>query len=176
MPALLLLLLLGIRRALAADADSAAMASVGRASDKIHTHGYHRFYPSLFAQHGLSNRNATFRMLEIGFGVGGSVALWESLFPNADITWVDYSTPAPEDRRQCAPGANVTCSAGERSRFFFGDQANATFLRDVARELCGAPLSHSPSPCLDVIIDDGGHGYVQQLTSFRVLFETALKP
>ena len=115
-------------------------------------------------------------MLEIGFGVGGSVALWESLFPNADITWVDYSTPAPEDRRQCVPGADVTCSAGERSRFFFGDQANATFLRDVARELCGAPLSPSPSPCLDVIIDDGGHGYVQQLTSFRVLFETALKP
>jgi hypothetical protein len=71
-------------------------------------------------------------MLEIGFGQGHSVALWETLFPNADITWIDYSAPpSPAERGRCVPGADVVCAAGERSRFLFGDQANATFLREV---------------------------------------------
>ena len=152
-----------------------AMAAMGQASDKIHSHGYHRFYPALFAQHGFARRDARLRMLEIGFGRGNSVPLWESLFPNADITWIDYSKPpSPRERARCQPGVDVFCSAGERSRFFFGDQANVTFLQEVTRELCGG--DNDAAPCLDVIIDDGGHGYVQQLTSFRVLFEAALKP
>ena len=144
------------------------MEDLGSASDKVYSHGYHRFYPGLFRQHNLS-RDAEFKMLEIGFGQGNSVALWESLFPKADIIWIDYSTPAPKERLACVPGLSA-CRTGERSQYYFGDQANATFLQTVMSEVCGA------APCLDLIIDDGGHGYVQQLVSFRVLFEHALKP
>jgi len=143
------------------------MASLGSSSDKTYSHGYHRHYPSLFASQNI-DRTSTFRMIEIGFGQGSSVPLWENLFPNADIIWIDYSSD-PGDRVHCVPG-KAKCQAGTRSRFYFGSQSNATFLRSVVQEECGT------LPCFDIIIDDGGHGYQQQLISFQVLFSTALKP
>jgi hypothetical protein len=144
------------------------MASLGSSSDKIYTHGYHRHYPSFFSSQNL-DRNSTFRMIEIGFGQGSSVTLWENLFPKADIIWIDYSSD-PGDRVHCVPGSKARCQAGTRSRFYFGSQSNISFLRSVIEEECGT------LPCLDLIIDDGGHGYQQQLTSFSVLFSQALKP
>ena len=119
------------------------MASLGSSSDKTYSHGYHRHYPSLFASQNI-DRTSTFRLIEIGFGQGSSVPLWENLFPNADIIWIDYSSD-PGDRVHCVPG-KAKCQAGTRSRFYFGSQSNATFLRSVVQEECGT------LPCFDIII------------------------
>ena len=144
------------------------MHQLGSESDKTYTHAYHRSYPTLFASQNI-HRFSTFKMLEIGFGQGGSVPLWENLFPNANITWIDYSPVDHPNRATCVPNQQH-CQAGERSRFYHGSQSNVTFLQSVVQEQCG------DVPCFDIIIDDGGHGYNQQLISFRVLFPSALKP
>jgi hypothetical protein len=146
------------------------MHQLGSSSDKTYTHAYHRSYPSLFASQNIS-RFSTFKMLEIGFGQGGSVPLWEELFPNADIVWIDYSDDL--SRSPCIPGGRY-CQAGNRSRYYFGSQSNEIFLSSVVKQECHD--TSKTQPCFDIIIDDGGHGYNQQLVSFRVLFPTALKP
>ena len=167
------------------------MRQLGSESDKTYTHAYHRSYPTLFASQNI-HRFSTFKMLEIGFGQGGSVSLWEELFPNAEITWIDYSDDL--SRSSCIPGGSY-CQAGTRSRFYFGSQSNSQFLTSVVQQECSASVSStfrvgsdfvgglgrnisstSLTPCFDIIIDDGGHGYNQQLISFRVLFPSALKP
>ena len=150
------------------DITAGLMADMGLSTDKIYVHGYHRVYPDIFRAAGLS-RQSNFRMLEIGFGQGGSCSLWENVFPNAEILWIDFSDDAKE-RAKCIPGADVICQACTRSKFFFGSQSNTTFLESVVSEQCGSV------PCFDLIIDDGGHGYEQQLGSFRTLFASALKP
>ena len=146
------------------------MEKLGKLTDKTFTHYYHRFYPNLFAQQNI-NRSSSFKMLEIGFGQGGSVPLWENLFPNANITWIDYSPVDHPNRATCVPNQPACVlyqTEQERSRFYHGSQSNVTFLQSVVQEQCG------DVPCFDIIIDDGGHGYVQQLTSFHTLFSSAL--
>ena len=150
------------------------MQKLGIKSDKIYQHGYHLIYPSLFNQHSIS-RTSTFKMLEIGYGKGYSVDLWQSLFPNAEITWIDYNHEYDNKRKHCVPNdKEIGCYVGSknRSRFYHGDQSNRTFLMSVVQDQCNS----LEQPCFDVIIDDGGHGYVQQLTSFQTLFPLALKP
>ena len=150
------------------------MQKLGIKSDKIYRHGYHLIYPSLFNQHSIS-RTSTFKMLEIGYGKGYSVHLWQSLFPNAEITWIDYNHEYDNKRKHCVPNdKEIGCYVGSknRSRFYHGDQSNRTFLMSVVQDQCNS----LEQPCFDVIIDDGGHGYVQQLTSFQTLFPLALKP
>ena len=145
------------------------MQDLGSKCDKIFSHGYHRYYPSLFRQHNI-HRYSKFNMLEIGYGNGNSVQLWQELFPFANIIWIDYTLDKPE-RINCVPHRTNCSTIGNRkSRFYHGDQSNVTFLNSVIHEQCGS------TPCFDVIIDDGGHGYIQQLTSFTVLFPLALKP
>ena len=104
------------------DITAGLMAGLGLSTDKIYVHGYHRVYPDIFRAAGLS-RQSNFRMLEIGFGQGGSCSLWENLFPNAEILWIDFSDDAKE-RAECIPGADVMCQACTRSNFFFGSQSN----------------------------------------------------
>ena len=64
------------------------MVETGSDSDKLTWHGYQRAYPMVFAAAGLSTESQ-FNMLEIGYGLGRSVKLWETLFPKANIFWID---------------------------------------------------------------------------------------
>lgn len=87
-------------------------------------------------------------VLEIGVYRGGSMRMWSRFFgPEARLVGVDID-----------PVALV--SAGEHYTVVLADQGDPDAMRKVAQE-------HGP---FDVIIDDGGHTMVQQITSIETLF------
>lgn len=87
-------------------------------------------------------------VLEIGVYRGGSMRMWCRFFgPQARLLGVDIDPVA------------VT-SAGDRYEVVIADQADPDAMRKLAEE-------HGP---FDVIIDDGGHSMVQQITSIETLF------
>ena len=87
-------------------------------------------------------------VLEIGVYRGGSMRMWSRFFgPDARLVGVDID-----------PVAMI--SAGDRYSVVLADQADPDAMRKVAEE-------HGP---FDVIIDDGGHSMVQQITSIETLF------
>jgi len=73
--------------------------------------------------------------------------MWRDYFPNAEIIGIDI---------------NPACQQfnGDKIKIHTGDQANESFLLEVAQE-------HGP---FDIIIDDGGHVMHQQITSCTTLF------
>ena len=145
----------------------------GKQSDKVTVHQYHKFYPKVFNSARVK-ANSKIKLLEIGYGRGNSIPLWENVFPNAEILSVEFSTSGKSadgmDISVCIPGTDVFCQIGNRSRLYFGDQADINFLGALVASECATTL-----PCFDVIVDDGGHSYEQQLISFRMLFASALK-
>ena len=87
-------------------------------------------------------------VLEIGVYRGGSMRMWSRFFgPDARLVGVDID-----------PVALV--SAGDRYTVVLADQADPEAMRNLAQK-------HGP---FDVIIDDGGHSMVQQITSIETLF------
>ena len=123
-------------------------------TDKIFWHGYQRLY----RRHLEPYRKKPIRLLEIGLRDGASLELWSNyLHKDSEIYGIDFGSISPT----CQPCKirNAFC--------FHGDQQNRTFLRDVLSKTGGN---------FDIIIDDGGHGYEQQLASFEVLFHHGLKP
>jgi len=88
------------------------------------------------------------RILEIGVYEGASLRTWEEFFPKAKIFAID---------------SYIACTryASERSSIFIGDQADPIFLNSVVKQTGGN---------WDLILDDGGHTMVQQITSFKKLF------
>jgi methyltransferase family protein len=92
-------------------------------------------------------RGKTSRLLEIGVLAGGSLEIWQTyLGPDATIVGVDIAAAA----RQSAPDFTV----------HIGDQADAGFLQTIV----------AASGPFDIVIDDGGHTFDQQITSFEVLY------
>lgn len=86
-------------------------------------------------------------ILEIGISHGGSLQLWKKYFGSkANIFAIDVN---PECKKFEEENINI----------FIGSQSDAQFLEAVAKQL----------PPLDIIIDDGGHTMLQQITSFEVL-------
>jgi hypothetical protein len=96
-------------------------------------------------------------MLEIGLDTGSGSLLWKEYFPCAELYGLEYD-------------ASKTGSDGARIiTAILGDQSNQTFLEtDFLAKADGKPF--------DVIVDDGGHHYEHQVTSYKVLFDKALKP
>lgn len=87
-------------------------------------------------------------VLEIGVYRGGSMRMWSRFFgPDARLVGVDIDPVA-------------VIAAGDRYTVVIADQADPDAMRKVAEE-------HGP---FDVIIDDGGHSMVQQITSIETLF------
>jgi predicted O-methyltransferase YrrM len=87
-------------------------------------------------------------VLEIGVYRGGSMRMWSRFFgPDARLVGVDIDPVA-------------LISAGDRYTVVLADQADPDAMRDLAQK-------HGP---FDVIIDDGGHSMVQQITSIETLF------
>lgn len=131
-------------------ASSLSMSELGRktGTDKIMHHGYDRYYP-MFLE-GL--RSKPINMLEIGFLLGQSFEMWRLYFPQANVYFMD---------KDCA-------KSHPKSRFC-GDQGN---VQDLERMLSAKNITGN----LDLVIDDGSHHPVHQITSFTYLFEHALKP
>jgi hypothetical protein len=123
-------------------------------TDKVFWHGYQRLYK----RHLEPYRHKPIRLLEIGLRDGASLDLWSNyLHPDSEIYGIDYGSIDPT----CQP-----CKI-ETAFCFHGDQENRTFLNSILKKSGGN---------FDIIIDDGGHGYQQQMVSFEVLFKNGLKP
>jgi hypothetical protein len=87
-------------------------------------------------------------VLEIGVYRGGSMRMWSRFFgPQARLVGVDID-----------PVAMI--SAGEQYTVVIADQADPEAMRKLAEK-------HGP---FDVVIDDGGHSMIQQITSIETLF------
>lgn len=127
------------------------VASKYGTSDKVSTHGYHRFYDPLI----LPWQQDSFKMLEIGVERGSSIRTWLDYFPNAYIYGLDIG-----------PTVGVELS-GERHTIFIGDQSNQPFLQSCLNSI---------GEKLRIIIDDGSHVPHHQLTTFNLLFKHGLEP
>jgi hypothetical protein len=107
-----------------------------------------RHYYEIYDRHFARFRDRDITLLEIGVADGGSLDLWRRYFgPKAKIVGIDIN---PDCKRFETPG----------TRIYVGSQEDAEFLERVAKET--GPF--------DILIDDGGHTYAQQLTTFRTLF------
>ena len=87
-------------------------------------------------------------VLEIGVFHGGSLQMWQHYFgPGARIVGIDV---------------NPACLKfqDENTLILIGDQADRRFLAEVRARV----------PQLDILIDDGGHTMVQQVTTFEELY------
>ena len=92
-------------------------------------------------------RDIEFNLLEIGVYNGASVKMWKEYFPKATIVAIDI---------------NPECKQYEEDRIHIhiGDQTDTVFLNDVFNK-----YKH-----FEVILDDGGHSWKQQIVSFETLF------
>ena len=106
---------------------------------------YH--YLDIYDRHFCKFREQEVNVLEIGIHSGGSLEMWKKYFgTKANIYGVDI---------------NAACRTYETDRIkvFIGDQKDRPFWRDVKQKI----------PALDIVIDDGGHGFDQQVVSLEEL-------
>ena len=113
-------------------------------TDKIHHHGYNRFYEDYLNKY----RKKKFNFLEIGMDYGESMKLWRDYFKNANIFGLEIQQEYKDERIMVVKG----------------DQSNLTDLKNLVK---------ITKKC-DVILDDGSHVPEHQLISFNYLFEKCL--
>lgn len=104
-------------------------------------------YTSRYSIYLESFRDLEFNLLEIGIFDGASVKMWKEYFPKATIVAIDIDP-------------RCEMYAEERINVHIGDQTDVNFLQSVVSK-----YGH-----FDVILDDGGHSFKQQITSFETLF------
>ena len=104
---------------------------------------YFNVYDELFSKY--KNKNITF--LEIGVLSGGSLFMWRDFFgPKARIIGIDIN---PKAKKWEAYGFEI----------FIGSQSDSEFLKLIKSSL--GPI--------DIILDDGGHTYDQQIITVETL-------
>lgn len=113
---------------------------------------YQRFYPRWFEEY----RYRKFRMLEIGIDNGNGSLLWKEYFPCVELFGVDTNS------------ATKDTDGGSNIQMFLGSQDDSNFLWKV--------VANESRQKYDIIIDDGGHHFEMQSTSYSVLFGAALNP
>ncbi|KAM0418683.1 hypothetical protein ACHAPT_012380 [Fusarium lateritium] len=100
------------------------------------------------------------KFLEIGlgcnmeYGPGASYNTWTEFLPGVDLYFI-------ENRRGCAETFKAKNPAASIA---IGDQASVKFLTQFSNESTQDGL-------FDVIVDDGGHGMVEQITSLEQLWK-----
>lgn len=105
-----------------------------------------RHYFEAYAFHLNSFIDKPVNLLEIGIGQGGSLKMWKNYFKNGTVYGLDYRLECKEYEE-------------DQIHVFIGDQADTEFLENIVKDVC-----------FDIVIDDGGHRMIEQLTSFNVLF------
>ncbi len=116
-----------------------------------HGEGGHN-YIEHYERHFSHLQNKKIKLLEIGFGDGGSAKMWEEYFPNAEIHYLNV--PASDYEKH---GHRVS----EQTHLHIGDQRKPEDLQD---------LIDKTGSNFDIIIDDGGHAYENQKIAFTFLF------
>jgi hypothetical protein len=125
-------------------------------SDKIHHHGYHRFYERFLEP----IRSKVTDMLEIGLDQGYSVFLWRMYFKSANLYGFDIHKPAECESkvwsiRNIPKNINIQ---GDQSRV-----EDLEFLKSTIGKR------------VQFILDDGSHISEHQILSFNYLFDHVLE-
>jgi hypothetical protein len=108
---------------------------------------WHHYF-DIYAQKLERFRGSAPTILEIGVHRGGSLAIWRDwLGPGARVYGLDLDPSCAENPPQ-------------GTRIFVGDQSDRAVLRHILEEI-GTP---------DIIVDDGGHTAVQQITTFEEIY------
>jgi len=115
----------------------------GKTDKAMDAHGFTEIYEHIF----YPLKNKPVKILEIGIGKGGSLALWQEYFPNANIYGIDINNRSHLD--------------SERIHTFVADQADRNQLKSFITKYGGG---------FDIIIDDSGHKMEQQQISFGYIF------
>lgn len=105
----------------------------------------------------LPYKNQKINFLEIGIDRGGSLQIWSEYFthPKTKIYGVDIS-PECEKLEKLIP----------KTKIFIGNAGHASFLKKVCDE----------AGDVDIIIDDGNHMMIDQITAFDFLFTRLKNP
>lgn len=105
-------------------------------------------YTEIYAKYLGPIKNNHLKFLEIGIFEANGVKLWENYFPNAELHFVDITFEKVK-------------YFSNRSVYHLADQANVSQLNAIINKT---------GSNFDIIIDDGGHTMVQQITSLCTLF------
>jgi len=126
-------------------------------TDKVSLHNYAPAYDAFLPKY--FNRPKV-KLLEIGlgcgmpYGPGASIPVWREYFKGrVDIHVFEFDRTCGQ-KWEREKGSDVT--------MHYGDQANVEDLKPLFGEN------------FDIIIDDGGHAWAQQIISFQQLFPSAL--
>lgn len=105
---------------------------------------YFEIYDRYFSKY----RNKKVRILEIGVQMGGSLQMWKEYFGgDSEIVGIDIDS-------------NCKQLEEERIKIFIGDQADRNFWKKFKED----------NGKFDIVIDDGGHTFPQQITTFEEIF------
>ena len=123
-------------------------------SADTNVHKWHHYF-EIYSKHFEPYRSHPIKMLEIGVYRGGSLRMWKKYFhPESTIVGIDI---------------DKSCQAHEiadqRVHVRIGSQADPDLLKKVNEEF--GPF--------DIILDDGSHKTLHQITSFGALYRPALK-
>jgi spermidine synthase len=108
-------------------------------------HNYVKLYEQLLEG---KRKNETTRVLEIGFGEGGSVKMWQDYFPNAEIHCIEYCDTEFKEQWK-SPSLEVP-----NLKVTIGDSTIDETWANLPKDF-------------DVIIDDGDHHPDSQIATFR---------
>ncbi len=107
-------------------------------------------YFEIYERHFSRFRKSNPRVLEIGVQRGGSLEMWRNYFgPEAHIVGIDIDPACAE-------------LSGKAAEVVIGDQSDPEFLNQIAEQ-------HGP---FDIVLDDGGHMAIQQISTFVHLYPT----
>lgn len=105
-------------------------------------------YFDVYDRHFSSFRGKEVVILEIGVWQGGSLQLWKDYFgPKAKIYGIDIDPRCKE-------------MGEENIEIFTGSSSDRNFLKKVKASI----------PKIDILIDDGGHRFDQQIAAYEELF------
>jgi len=108
---------------------------------------YDHMYTNRYSIYLESYRDIEFNLLEIGVYNGASVRMWKEYFTKANIVAIDIDPRCKEYEE-------------DRITIHIGDQTDVNFLNKLVDK-------HGH---FEVILDDGGHSFKQQIVSFETLF------
>lgn len=103
-------------------------------------HGYTKIYERLFEKF----KHLPITLLEIGVWKGASLKMWDSFFSKAKIIGLD----------------NANHLRNNEYNIYVGDQKDPKVISRIVDD----------TGTFDIVIDDGGHRYSEQITSFELLF------
>ena len=108
---------------------------------------YFRIYEEEFEKY----KNKSINFFEIGINKGGDLQIWHKYFTNLN--------------KMYAVDINENCKSLEKilpnTTIFIGDQGNKSFLKMLTNNIDD----------IDILLDDGGHQFHQQINSFKFLFK-----